>query len=206
MGVMLLGSSPSIAQARQIRKSIGGGMRQAGVLSAAVGTAVEEQFGHGEWDDGGKLRAVHRMAKTVGKMWTAKGDMLMNPIETNQVWLDLNSIGIEPAQWADYAEGQANVDEGTRGPRAPNQRRNGAALREFYGLNSAAPVDATSGTQGESVEKEDGELSELDREGFDAEEYVRDVLESEGLEGVLRVESRLINGQCGQNAAIVRKC
>jgi len=99
MGAMLLGGSPSIAQARRLRKSIGGGMRQAGVLSAAARAAVEEQFGQGEWGDGGRLRAVHRTAKTTGKMWTAKGGLLMKPVETNQVWLDLKSIGIEPALW-----------------------------------------------------------------------------------------------------------
>lgn len=41
--------------------------------------------------------------------------------------------------------------------------------------------------------------SELDREGFDAEMYVADVLGREGLEGVLRVEAGLLGGEwsCG---------
>lgn len=41
--------------------------------------------------------------------------------------------------------------------------------------------------------------SELDKEGFDAEKYVADVLAREGLEGVLRVEAGLISGEwfCG---------
>jgi len=66
-------------------------------------------------------------------------------------------------------------------------------LREFYGLKDGpAPADTTS----ESAERDGagGELSELDREGFDAEGYVKGLLEREGLEGVLRVESGLING------------
>jgi len=80
-----------------------------------------------------------------------------------------------------------------RTPPAQTQRRNRAALREFYGLkNAPAPANAT----GESAVKEGGSevLSELDREGFDAEGYVKGILGMEGLEGVLRVESRLING------------
>lgn len=36
--------------------------------------------------------------------------------------------------------------------------------------------------------------SELDIEGFDAEAYVKGVLAGQGLEGVLRVEGGLING------------
>jgi hypothetical protein len=38
------------------------------------------------------------------------------------------------------------------------------------------------------------QASELDAEGFDAEEYVRRVLSTEDLEGVLRIEAGLING------------
>lgn len=75
----------------------------------------------------------------------------------------------------------------------PQQRRNRAALRDYYGIKpSAAPVDTSNGLQHEeSVEATD---SELDREGFDAEAYVAGVLGREGLEGILRVEGGLING------------
>jgi len=72
---------------------------------------------------------------------------------------------------------------------AGSLRRNRAALRDYYGLKSGAPADGGTGVQGESAE-----ASELDREGFDAEAYVRDVLAREGLEGVLRVEAGLISG------------
>jgi threonine aldolase len=66
---MLLGSEALINQARRIRKSIGGGMRQAGVLTAAAQVAVDEQFGEGErGTKSEKLRAVHTLAKRVGKV------------------------------------------------------------------------------------------------------------------------------------------
>ncbi|KAK3062730.1 hypothetical protein LTS18_003474 [Coniosporium uncinatum] len=102
----------------------------------------------------------------------------------------------------------ANASSATTAARAPPaqiQRRNRAALREFYGLkNAPTPASAT----GESAENEGGseELSELDREGFDAEGYVKGILEREGLEGVLRVESGLINeirGLDGERKALV---
>lgn len=76
--------------------------------------------------------------------------------------------------------------------RQPNPRRNRAALRDYYNLKAAAPVDATSNASehGEMDVKE----SELDAEGFDAEAYVKEMLADKGLEGVLRAEAGLING------------
>ncbi|KAI9676873.1 MAG: hypothetical protein M1817_006712 [Caeruleum heppii] len=79
-----------------------------------------------------------------------------------------------------------------RTPRAPpQQHRNRAALRDYYGLKAAASgVESDAPT--EDVDVKEGEL---DRPGFDAEEYVRALLEREGLGEVLRVEARLINGK-----------
>ncbi|KAF2435301.1 alanine racemase [Tothia fuscella] len=105
MGAMLLGKHSLIAQARRVRKSIGGGMRQSGVLTAACRVGVEEQFGYGEWgSESSNIRAVHRMAKRVGAMWTNRGGELSLPVETNQVWLNLDSVGISQEQWDNIGE------------------------------------------------------------------------------------------------------
>ncbi|MCJ1480829.1 hypothetical protein MMC06_000984 [Schaereria dolodes] len=90
----------------------------------------------------------------------------------------------------------------------PQQRRNRAALRDYYGLKAAVaptPADASSGLQ---HQHEDTEIkdSELDREGFDPEAYVKGVLGREGLEGILRVEGGLIaeiRGLDGERKALV---
>ncbi|KAI9707224.1 MAG: hypothetical protein M1836_000184 [Candelina mexicana] len=85
----------------------------------------------------------------------------------------------------------------------PNQRRNRAALRDYYGLKNAAPADVSSGVQHADADVKD---SELDREGFNAESYVQGVLEREGLDGVLRVEGGLVNeikGLDGERKALV---
>jgi hypothetical protein len=37
--------------------------------------------------------------------------------------------------------------------------------------------------------------SEMDREGFQSEEYIERVMEKEGLEGLLTVEGGLVNGE-----------
>ncbi|KAL9044445.1 MAG: hypothetical protein Q9214_002417, partial [Letrouitia sp. 1 TL-2023] len=72
----------------------------------------------------------------------------------------------------------------------PPQRRNKAALRDYYGLKGAAPADASDGSQHEEAEVR---ISELDAEGFDAEAYVKGLLAREGLAGLLKIEGGLIN-------------
>ncbi|KAI7478359.1 hypothetical protein KC351_g8277 [Hortaea werneckii] len=73
------------------------------------------------------------------------------------------------------------------GPGAGNVRRNRAALRDYYGLKEAAPADARD-TQAVDTENE----SELDKADFDPEAYVHSLLASDGLEGVLRIETGLV--------------
>ncbi|KAL8805613.1 MAG: hypothetical protein Q9182_001878 [Xanthomendoza sp. 2 TL-2023] len=69
-------------------------------------------------------------------------------------------------------------------------RRNKNALRDYYNLKTAAPIDATSGTPEPVPETTQ---SELDAPGFDPEAYVRDVLARESLQGLLKIENGLIN-------------
>ncbi|KAI9850636.1 MAG: hypothetical protein M1838_005350 [Thelocarpon superellum] len=76
-------------------------------------------------------------------------------------------------------------------PPHPQQRRNRAALRDYYGLKGSAPEETPS--EPESKDDVGVEESELDDDGFDADAYVRGLLEKEGLEGVLKVEGRLVN-------------
>lgn len=114
MGAMLLSKSEHIVQARRIRKSIGGGMRQAGVLSAAARVAVEEQFGPGDYGQSGKLRRVHEIAKEVGKMWQSRGGKITKDIETNQVWIDLQALGIKDKEWNEIGRSKGVSLDGPR--------------------------------------------------------------------------------------------
>ena len=99
IGSVIVGSTAFIKHARRIRKSIGGGTRQAGVISAAARVAVEEGFGKGPRGEGGKLRACHVRAKKIGKMWESKGGKLTNPTETNMIWLDLEAAGVSAEEF-----------------------------------------------------------------------------------------------------------
>lgn len=82
MGAMVVGSKEAIFKARRIRKGMGGGMRQSGVLSATAWTSLVNV---------GKLREVHELARTVSDMWVHKGGRLRRRTETNLVWVDLES-------------------------------------------------------------------------------------------------------------------
>ncbi|AEO53148.1 hypothetical protein MYCTH_2294099 [Thermothelomyces thermophilus ATCC 42464] len=89
VGSILLGTKDLIKQARWVRKFIGGGLRQPGVITAAARVAVDETFGKGPNGEGGKLRNTHILAKEVAKLWTDLGGKLVYPVHTNMVWLDL---------------------------------------------------------------------------------------------------------------------
>lgn len=103
IGSIIVGPKPFIAHARRIRKMIGGGTRQAGVISAAARVAVDETFGHGPNGEGGKLRASHARAREIANTWTSKGGLLAKPVETNMVWLDIEHYGLSTTEFAQIA-------------------------------------------------------------------------------------------------------
>ena len=88
IGSVIVGTKAFRERARWIRKSIGGGLRQAGVVSAAARVAVEDTF------LGGKLKASHDRAREIAGLWESLGGKTANPVETNMVWFDLNAAGV----------------------------------------------------------------------------------------------------------------
>lgn len=93
IGSMITGTPSFIKHARWVRKSIGGGTRQAGVVAAPARVAVEETF------LGGLLKGSHGKARQVANMWEEMGGRLANPTETNMVWLDLKAAGISKSDF-----------------------------------------------------------------------------------------------------------
>ncbi|OJD33859.1 threonine aldolase [Diplodia corticola] len=89
MGSIIVGDEAFVKRARWIRKSLGGGIRMAGVVSSAARTAVEEQF------LGGKLLRTHEQARRLADRWEGLGGVLSVPTETNMVWLDVKKSGVE---------------------------------------------------------------------------------------------------------------
>ena len=88
IGSIIVGSHTFIERARHLRKPMGGGLRQAGVISAPARVAVEQTF------LGGKLAATHLRAKRIAELWQQKGGKLQRQCETNMVWFDLDAAGV----------------------------------------------------------------------------------------------------------------
>ena len=100
VGSILVGSKEFIKQARWVRKSIGGGLRQPGVVTAAARVAVDETFGTGPNGEGGLLKKSHITAKKIAKMWTEMGGKLDQPTETNMVWFNLEDLHLTGDEFA----------------------------------------------------------------------------------------------------------
>ena len=98
IGSILVGSNAFRARARHIRKMIGGGMRQAGVVTAPARVAVEDTF------LGGKLKASHVRARQIADMWEGYGGKLTAPTETNMVWFDLEAAGTDAKKFIEDGE------------------------------------------------------------------------------------------------------
>lgn len=99
MGAMILGLSDDIRRLKRIRKGIGGGMRQAGVLAAGARQALTDNFGMRSVADIDILERTHHLARKVGRLWVERGGMLLKEIDTNMVWLDFRSAGVDVKRW-----------------------------------------------------------------------------------------------------------
>lgn len=86
-GSMIAGSSEIIAKARKIRKILGGGMRQAGILAAAALYALEHNVD--------RLREDHENARSFADRLSRDGgrSLRCEPVETNIVIVDVGPSG-----------------------------------------------------------------------------------------------------------------
>ena len=84
---MVCGSKEVIAEAHRLRKRLGGGMRQAGVLGAAARVAVEKER-H-------RLPEDHENARTLaeGLLDLHEDAVDLDAVETNMVYLNLMPFG-----------------------------------------------------------------------------------------------------------------
>ncbi|OAA65589.1 threonine aldolase [Niveomyces insectorum RCEF 264] len=97
IGSMLVGTSAFIKRARGVRKLLGGGMRQTGIIAAPAWVAVEQVF------LGKQLKKAQETAKFIADAWLALGGQLKKPTETNMIWLDLDAAGVEKTYFAKLA-------------------------------------------------------------------------------------------------------
>ncbi|HAS6324528.1 TPA: low-specificity L-threonine aldolase [Vibrio vulnificus] len=98
VGSLLLGSKEHIAKARRLRKMVGGGMRQAGILAAAGKLALTEQVA--------QLKVDHANAKALAQGLSELPGVHVNPdfVQTNIVFaklddsVDINAIAQKLAE------------------------------------------------------------------------------------------------------------
>lgn len=98
VGSLLLGSKEYIAKARRLRKMVGGGMRQAGILAAAGKLALTEQVA--------QLKVDHANAKALAQGLSELPGVHVNPdfVQTNIVFaklddnVDINTIAQKLAE------------------------------------------------------------------------------------------------------------
>ncbi len=95
VGSMLVGSKKFIKQARWMRQSVGGGLRQTGILTAAARCAVDINFGRGPNGEGNQLRRTHDLARRIAKHWQSLGGELELPVHTNMAILELEKAGVD---------------------------------------------------------------------------------------------------------------
>ena len=81
VGSVLCGSSELIARAHRIRKMVGGGMRQAGILAAAGSYALDHHMT--------RLANDHALAARPGAGLPGLPGVLVEPPQTNMVFVDL---------------------------------------------------------------------------------------------------------------------
>jgi threonine aldolase len=86
VGSVLCGTQAYIAKARRLRKMVGGGMRQAGILAAAGLYALDHQVQRLEQD--------HAHAAQLAEGLQAQG-YTVEPVQTNMVYVQLNTRASE---------------------------------------------------------------------------------------------------------------
>ncbi|HLA44020.1 MAG TPA: low-specificity L-threonine aldolase [Aggregatilineales bacterium] len=93
IGSMVVGSEEFIHQARRIRKTLGGGMRQAGIIAAAGIIALEEMSQ--------RLAEDHINAKALAEGLAQIPGILLDParVKTNMIYFDM-----EPGSKMDFVE------------------------------------------------------------------------------------------------------
>ena len=88
IGSLLVGTSGFIERARKLRKVLGGGMRQAGIIAAPGIVALEKMIDRLEEDH----RNARRLAEGIAKIEGIKIDL--NRVQTNIVCYDISDLGL----------------------------------------------------------------------------------------------------------------
>lgn len=95
VGSLLCGTKRLIHDARRVRKALGGGMRQAGIIAAGGLYALEHNVD--------RLADDHALAQRLAKALDTIGFPLAAPVETNMVLADVSATGMSGPEFCDAA-------------------------------------------------------------------------------------------------------
>ena len=90
IGSLLLGSSDFIARARRVRKMLGGGMRQTGVLAAAGLYALQHNIDRLADDHANCQHLADGLTDLAAQLPTLNGQLQVLPVQTNILFTDLS--------------------------------------------------------------------------------------------------------------------
>ncbi|KAF9414722.1 Threonine aldolase [Podila epigama] len=85
IGSILVGSEYVIKKARHFRLLFGGGWRQAGILAEAALWGIKNN-----WPT---MEDTHRRAKWLERVLVQVGCQIINPVDTNMIWVDTTEAG-----------------------------------------------------------------------------------------------------------------
>jgi len=92
VGSMVVGTEDLISKSRKYRKMLGGGMRQAGIIAAPGIIALTKMVD--------RLADDHANAKLLADgLRKIKGIEILNPVETNMVYVDIAGLGWTGDDW-----------------------------------------------------------------------------------------------------------
>lgn len=94
VGSVIVGSPPFIKKARHFKKAMGGSVRNPGILSAACLVSLEQILP--------RIEATHVLAKEVAARVQQLGYKLTLPVDTNMIFVDLDSLGIKEKTFQEY--------------------------------------------------------------------------------------------------------
>lgn len=93
IGSMLTGTKELITRARHIRKMMGGGWRQAGMLAVAARHCINTVVP--------TMQETHRLTRKLGDHLKTLGFKLLLPVDTNMLFIDTSHTGLSVADLAD---------------------------------------------------------------------------------------------------------
>jgi threonine aldolase len=99
VGSILCGPAELIAEARYLRKRLGGGMRQAGVIAAAARIALRDRD---------RLIHDHELARYLAEALAALAPAAVDPaqVESNMVQVEIAHLGFDPGRWRQELAGR----------------------------------------------------------------------------------------------------